>query len=141
MESWQGVLSQPSLLMLCRTSMLADSCMQTCQTRGCTSLPHRRQKSPYVPLLGKAGGEEIRPDVVVAVQIAEALQHLHARGIMHMDVKPDNIYTASGGTYKLGDFGLATCRGSSGQAQLQEGDSRWANPHLAYCVSLLLYST
>ncbi len=59
-----------------------------------------------------------------AVQIAEALQHLHARGIMHMDVKPDNIYTTSGGTYKLGDFGLATCRGSSGHAQLQEGDSR-----------------
>ncbi len=43
---------------------------------------------------------------------------------MHMDVKPDNIYTTSGGTYKLGDFGLATCRGSSGHAQLQEGDSR-----------------
>ena len=59
-----------------------------------------------------------------AVQVAEALQHLHARGIMHMDVKPDNIYTTSGGTYKLGDFGLATCRGSSGHAQLQEGDSR-----------------
>ena len=59
-----------------------------------------------------------------AVQVTEALQHLHARGIMHMDVKPDNIYTASGGTYKLGDFGLATCRGSCGQAQLQEGDSR-----------------
>ncbi len=64
--------------------------------------------------------------MTVAMQIAEALQHLHARGIMHMDVKPDNIYTASGGTYKLGDFGLATCRGSSGQAQLQEGDSRSA---------------
>ena len=65
-----------------------------------------------------------RCDDAVAMQIAEALQHLHARGIMHMDVKPDNIYTASGGTYKLGDFGLATCRGTSGQAQLQEGDSR-----------------
>ena len=64
--------------------------------------------------------------MVYGVQVAEALQHLHARGIMHMDVKPDNIYTASGGTYKLGDFGLATCRGSCGQAQLQEGDSRSA---------------
>ena len=61
---------------------------------------------------------------VHAAQIAEALQHLHARGIMHMDVKPDNIYTCGGGTYKLGDFGLATCRGASGHVQLQEGDSR-----------------
>ena len=62
-------------------------------------------------------------------QVGEALQHLHARGVMHMDVKPDNIYTTAAGAYKLGDFGLATTRGSSGHAQLQEGDSRCGTPY------------
>lgn len=57
---------------------------------------------------------------------------------MHMDVKPDNIYTTSGGTYKLGDFGLATCRGSSGYAQLQEGDSRCDQVLLVYLQELYL---
>ena len=71
----------------------------------------------------------------MCLQIGEALQHLHSRGIMHMDVKPDNIYTTSTGTYKLGDFGLATTRGSSGHAQLQEGDSRCAYIHV---TSLLI---
>ena len=71
----------------------------------------------------------------MCLQIGEALQHLHARGIMHMDVKPDNIYTTNGGTYKLGDFGLATTRGSSGHAQLQEGDSRCAHAHLQALLS------
>ena len=71
---------------------------------------------------------------MIWLQIGEALQHLHSRGIMHMDVKPDNIYTTSAGTYKLGDFGLATTRGSSGHAQLQEGDSRCDDIHFKLCI-------
>ena len=61
-------------------------------------------------------------------QMAEALQHLHARGIVHMDVKPDNIYTTEQGTFKLGDFGLATCRSCRPDVALEEGDSRWDTP-------------
>lgn len=55
-------------------------------------------------------------------QMAAALHHLHARGIVHLDVKPDNIYKSADGTYKLGDFGMAT--GIKGPAT-DEGDSRW----------------
>ena len=43
-----------------------------------------------------------------AMQMASALQHLHSKGIAHMDVKPDNIYSTEDGQFKLGDFGLAT---------------------------------
>ena len=60
-------------------------------------------------------------------QMAEALQHLHARGIAHLDVKPDNIYTTPGGAYKLGDFGLACPRGGvTHTLSPEEGDSRCA---------------
>ncbi|GAQ82430.1 Cyclin-dependent kinase WEE1 [Klebsormidium nitens] len=59
--------------------------------------------------------------VAVMQQMAEALQHLHARGIAHLDLKPDNIYV-SDGSYKLGDFGRAVRADSVG---VEEGDSRY----------------
>lgn len=55
-------------------------------------------------------------------QMASALAHVHARGIVHLDVKPDNIYRTAAGAYKLGDFGLATLK--SGEWRVTEGDSR-----------------
>ena len=61
------------------------------------------------------------------LQMAEALQHLHAKGIVHMDVKPDNIYTTAEGGVKLGDFGLATCRSERSNCSLQEGDARFGS--------------
>ncbi|KAK9821243.1 hypothetical protein WJX81_008325 [Elliptochloris bilobata] len=62
-------------------------------------------------------------------QMAEALQHLHARDIAHLDVKPDNIFTTPAGVYKLGDFGLASpCAGGKCTLSPDEGDSRYLAP-------------
>ena len=49
------------------------------------------------------------PDEVAAIldQVAAALGHLHGRGLVHLDVKPQNLQLADDGRIKLIDFGLA----------------------------------
>ncbi|KAB7504173.1 Serine/threonine-protein kinase mos [Armadillidium nasatum] len=42
-------------------------------------------------------------------QIASALQHMHEKGYVHLDVKPSNCFVSQSGTIKLGDFGC-TCK-------------------------------
>ncbi|MCA9607133.1 MAG: serine/threonine protein kinase, partial [Myxococcales bacterium] len=43
--------------------------------------------------------------VLVAVEIASALEHAHARGIAHRDVSPANVLIGRDGDVKLTDFG------------------------------------
>ena len=42
-----------------------------------------------------------------ARQVAKALSHAHARGIIHRDIKPNNIMLLRDGTIKVADFGIA----------------------------------
>jgi serine/threonine protein kinase len=39
--------------------------------------------------------------------VASALQAMAAQGLVHRDIKPDNVFVLPGGGAKLGDFGLA----------------------------------
>ena len=41
------------------------------------------------------------------VQILRALQHAHDKGIVHRDIKPQNIMLLPDGTIKVTDFGIA----------------------------------
>lgn len=44
-------------------------------------------------------------------QVASALAHMHAQGILHADVKPNNLILGDGAEVKVIDFGIAQFRG------------------------------
>ena len=56
-------------------------------------------------------GSENKPPMTVAlklmIDLADALDHVHSLGIIHGDVKPDNIMVSSGGIPILLDFGVS----------------------------------
>ncbi len=42
-----------------------------------------------------------------SMQIAKALEHAHSRGIVHRDIKPNNVMVLKNGSVKVTDFGIA----------------------------------
>ena len=57
----------------------------------------------------------------IIIQVAHALAHAHARGLIHRDVKPKNIMIDPNGVVKLADMGLARATEDIETAQTEAG--------------------
>ena len=51
--------------------------------------------------------KSLEETLIITSQICDALEHAHARGIVHRDLKRENVIVSSSGQVKLTDFGLA----------------------------------
>jgi serine/threonine protein kinase len=67
--------------------------------------------------LAKTGRLSISETVRIAGDLLDALDHAHKRGIVHRDMKPDNVVLASNGAVLL-DFGIARAVAASGSDRL-----------------------
>jgi serine/threonine protein kinase len=87
-----------------------------------------------------------RTEVLVAelLQIAGGALHLHERGIVHRDLKSDNVLIATDGRLCLSDFGLARLVCPRGDMTSETGSYRWMAPevtlHKQYGLPCDVYS-
>ena len=66
------------------------------------------------------------------IQIMRALEHAHSRGIIHRDIKPQNIMVLRDGSVKVADFGIA-CLQNNAQTLTQDalGSVHYISPEQA----------
>ncbi|MBT4519719.1 MAG: protein kinase [Halieaceae bacterium] len=103
--------------------------------------------APYImmellegPTLGDVldDGEELSPTkiVTIAMQLASALDYAHEKGVVHRDIKPDNIVlTSDGESITIADFGIARVSQADDtettQAGMMLGTPRYMSPEQA----------
>ena len=55
----------------------------------------------------KKGALDVREVIAYTEQVLRALEHAHRKGIVHRDIKPQNIMLLKAGIIKVADFGIA----------------------------------
>ena len=58
-------------------------------------------------ILQMQGALPLKETVEITLQLCDALAYAHSRGVVHRDIKPDNVHILPGGIIKLTDFGIA----------------------------------
>jgi hypothetical protein len=84
------------------------SIYDTCAGEDCEAIVMELVRGRTVrEVLDDRGALPVRQAVEIAVQVADALAHAHANGLVHRDVKPGNILLSEDGRVLVADFGIA----------------------------------
>lgn len=86
----------------------------------------------------------------LGIDISSSLEYCHSQGIIHRDVKDDNIFINEDGNYKLGDFGISKVLMDTKQALSVKGTPVYMAPEVIlgkkydktvdiYSLGILLY--
>lgn len=78
----------------------------------------------------KYHNDEIDADIIGAVfnGVSQALKAAHAKGVLHLDIKPDNVLIDQQGQVKVVDFGLARLVGDAGYGSAAGGTIGYMPP-------------
>ena len=79
----------------------------------------------YITRKGKLS---VKESTSIAIQVSLGLQAAHNRGIIHRDVKPQNIIISTDGKVKLSDFGIAKATNSNTITSNVMGSVHYSSP-------------
>ena len=102
--------------------------------------------------IGQQGAVKWKETIHFVTQILRALQHAHDNGIVHRDIKPQNIMLLQDGTIKVMDFGIARFARENGRTVTDKaiGSVHYISPEQAsggqtdertdiYSIGIIMY--
>lgn len=78
--------------------------------------------------ISKKGKLSVREATSIAIQVCMGLAAAHAQGIIHRDVKPQNIIISTDGKVKVTDFGIARAASSNTISSNAMGSVHYSSP-------------
>lgn len=78
--------------------------------------------------IGKKGKLSIKEATSIAIQVSMGLEAAHNHGIVHRDVKPQNIIISTDGKVKVTDFGIARAASSNTISSNVMGSVHYSSP-------------
>lgn len=87
----------------------------------------------------------VRDVLRLGLDVLYGLQSCHDNGVIHRDIKDDNIFVSDKGEYKIGDFGVSKVLKESSKAESLKGTPNFLAPEVylgkgSYSKSVDLYS-